>query len=92
MRLLITCEFSDGTQVLIKDPATEADYEVLTTAQDGDDEPGDVEHDLGLAPVGAQDRFLDDRDRACSTAEAAVRVRHDATSSQTGCLRDRGFA
>ena len=40
MRLLITCEFSDGTQVLIKDPATEADYEVLTTAQDGD--PDDV--------------------------------------------------
>jgi hypothetical protein len=36
MRLLITCEFRTGTQVLIKDPATEADYEVLTAAQDGD--------------------------------------------------------
>jgi len=40
MRLLITCEFTDGTQVLIKDPATEADYDVLTAAQNGD--PDDV--------------------------------------------------
>ena len=32
--------------------------------QDGDDDPGDVEHDLGLAAVGPHDRFLDDRDRA----------------------------
>ena len=36
MRLLIECEFSNGTQVLIKDPATEADYDVLTAAQSGD--------------------------------------------------------
>jgi hypothetical protein len=36
MRLLITCDFKTGTQVLIKDPATDADYEVLTAAQAGD--------------------------------------------------------
>src|SRR6266568_3720474 len=59
--------------------------------QDGGDDPGEVEHDLGLAAVGPHDRFLDDRDRAVATAEAAVRVRHDATSSRTGCLRDRGL-
>jgi hypothetical protein len=40
MRLLITCQFTDGTQVLIKDPATDADFEVLTRAQAGN--PGDV--------------------------------------------------
>jgi hypothetical protein len=40
MRLLITCEFTNSTQVLIMDPATEADFEVLTSAQAGD--PDDV--------------------------------------------------
>jgi hypothetical protein len=36
MRLLITCEFSNGSQVLIMDPATDADFEALTRAQAGD--------------------------------------------------------
>ena len=36
MRLLITCQFRTGTQVLIMDPATDADFEVLTRAQAGD--------------------------------------------------------
>ena len=36
------------------------------------DDPGDVEHDLGLAAVGPHDRFLDHRDRAVATAEGAA--------------------
>ena len=38
-------------------------------ARTADDDPGDVEDDLGLAAVGPQDRFLDHRDRAVATAE-----------------------
>ena len=56
--------------------------------QQAGDDPGDVEHDLGFAAVGPQDRFLDHGDRAVSAAEGtAVRVGHDATSSQPGCVR-----
>lgn len=36
MRLLITCEFGDSSQVLIMDPATEADAGKITEAQAGD--------------------------------------------------------
>lgn len=38
MRLLITCEFDDGTQTLIKNPGTEADLRVLEEARHGDPE------------------------------------------------------